>query len=219
MKSFEKDGVRLDMGSGYVGASDKKAPLYRNLTFNSCKGYWIVGEAASDWTPQYGYQRWSVWRCDGKGNVFKHAGKCLNDPETGNTHYLDPVIDSEPAMFGSDWLYYVERGVENHGDPEIEAKKREGSGKARGVRHDMDEVRAYIAQRPSVRVIMERFGVSRRTAYRWVEKYAVTSDTVCHAHPLDNGCATTPKNGVVKGLKSANSDDHRVVSGHTEVSK
>jgi hypothetical protein len=59
--------------------------------------------------------------------------------------------------------------------------------------------------------------VSRRTAYRWVEKYAVTSDTVCHVHPYDNGCATTPKNGVNAGLKSANSDDHRPVSEGVEV--
>lgn len=190
---------------------------YIDHPFNSRKGYWIVEEPSSEWTPEHGYQRWSVWRCDAKGNVFKHAGKCLTEPTVANAIYLDPAIDAEPAMFGSDWLYFVQRGIENHGDPEIEAAKRDGRSKGRGARHDMDEVRAYIAQRPSVRVIMERFGVSRRTAYRWVEKYAVTSDTVCHVHPYDTGCATTPKNGVNAGLKSANSDDHRPVSEGVEV--
>lgn len=210
MKSFESDAISIDTGSGYDRKLHKKKSVYINHPFNSRKGYWITAEAPSKWTPQYGYQRWSVWRCDGKGNVFKHAGKCATEPDWGNTHYLDPVIDAEPAMFGSDWQYYVERGVENHGDPEIEAARRDGSSKGRGVRHDMDEVMAYIAQRPSVRVVMDRFGVSRRTAYRWVEKYAVTSDTVCHVQPHDTGCATAPKNGANAGPNTVDFDHMEV---------
>ena len=168
MKSFEKDGTQL-RHSGY-NSSKLPEGHYRNYPFNSREGYWITGEEPSAWTPQYGYQRWSVYYCDGKGNVRKHAGECINDPNTSYTHYLDPVIDSEPAIFGSDWEYFVERGVEMHGDPNRACEKRMATSLARGKRHDMGNVQAYLAREPTIRQIMQKFSISRPTAYRWKAK-------------------------------------------------
>ncbi|MEE2893871.1 MAG: hypothetical protein VX766_17235 [Pseudomonadota bacterium] len=155
------------MGKGYA----KPTNSYRNHPFNSREGYWITLEAVSPWTEEHGHQRWSVRHCDDNGNVRKHAGKCVADPFSSRTYYLDPLLDrsssGEQPMFGSDWQYYVQEGVENLGAPEAAAQKRDYSSKSRGVRHDTDEVRAYLAKEPTVTETMRKFGVSRATAYRW----------------------------------------------------
>lgn len=151
---------------GKYGYKKREEGHYIPHEFGSRNGYWIVHE---DGYSRGEKKQLSVWRYK-DGKATPHAGPCKASP-FGTNCYIDPVIDAEPKMFGSDWDHYVRHGKANLGCPTKAKEEREKIRQAQGRRVNAEEVLEWIdKKKPSVTALADKFSISVRSAYRWLDK-------------------------------------------------
>ena len=206
MKSFENDGVRLDMGSGYVRGLHRKAPLYPQMS------YWIV---VKDGIPV------DLVRENPSGKTNVSIIDSIKEKErTGRPKHVPSSYWPRRTEAG---LRFVEiSNMELHnvlGNPVEMAKFRKVRIPSKPRATHSDNIKRLVIEARSAGdtwgAISKRYGVPKGTARRWCEgvRKGVPQAT------LQGTCAQPSETRIDTGLKSANSDDHRVVSGHMEVSK